>query len=552
MIIDEEIEVAINGANIKNLESKGYKIPKYYNENNRKYMVKRGTRIKINTLDLTSGSRVEVKVACDYCGKEKMKPYTEYNNSINTNEFVKKYCCEDCDHLKKQEIYEYKQGKGLLKRGNKGYWNFKENIMKELDAYVKEKGNIINMQASKTGACILYAIKDRGLNIDDLCVELGYKLEDIRKNHKPHHYYEDFDNLKNDILGLIKTLNRFPKQKEVLEHLHIGNEILLSFGGIKEIKHRMGHNDENDLVDDRGFRNSSAYEYMTAQYLIENNIPYKREQYPFSGDYKRLRSDFTFFLEDGKEIHTEIWGYSKKDKASKRSVSYNEKRVKKEKMYEESEHILIGIDYEVFQGKYDVVQKRLYEIFNPYVNLGIATVDQHRFIPTNKISDEELLKELMKYSEDGETLPKQEYLTELRLSGLFLEAIKRYGTYFNFAEQMGVKSLRVRHEWDKQSVYDKFDYMITEYGTILKSNELRYNRDRDLRGFETGAKKVFGTILKARISYYEYIISKEESISDKELSYIEDAIHIRKGFNKRYMTKEILDRFKKIYSYYKN
>jgi hypothetical protein len=550
MIVDEFIDVKVNSANIKNLEEKGYEIPKYYNKNKKSMSFKRGTIITIRVSDLTKGSRVLVKVACDYCLKEKLKPYTEYNKSINTHDAIKKYCCEDCDQHKRQEIYEYKQRIGLLKRGNKGYWNFKDNILFELDKFIKRKQSITNMQRDKIGATIEGAIKYKGLSIDDLCRELEYDPESLRNRHNPPNYYYDFNNLSEGIKELIEILDRFPKQREVLQHLHISNEILLSFGGIKEIKSIMGYNDENDLIDNRGFRNASTYEYMVAQYLIENNVSYKREQYPFKGKHKRLRSDFTFYLEDDKEIHIEIWGYSRKDKASKRSIAYNEKRVEKERLYKNYNHILVGIDYEIFQGKYDDVQYRLYDIFNPYLCLNFRKVDHQKFIPANKISDGDLLKELMNYSDDNVTLPKQDLLSELGLSNLFLEAINRYGTYYNFAEKMGVKSLRVRHDWSEQKVYEIFDYMISDYGHILKSNELRFNRDRNLRGFETGAKKVFGSILNARISYYEHQVSNNQMINDKELDYIDDVLHIRNGFSKRYITEEILERLKNIIKFY--
>lgn len=548
MIVQELVKVTINPANIKNLEAKGYDIPRYYDENNRKYSVKKDTKIEIKVTDLTHGSRVKVKCACDYCGESKMKAYTEYNKSINTNEYVKKYCCENCDHLKIKEIYECKQEKGLLKFGDTGYWTFRENRLKELKRYINEIGNIENMQGNKFGRLLLTIFREYNERIDTGCIELGFDLSKLRKKGscKPPYYYEDFENLKNGISELIGILKRFPKQKEVLEHLRIGNNILLSYGGIKKIKEIMGYCDENDLIDNRGYKNSSSYEYMVAQYLIGNSIPYKREQYPFGGKYKRLRSDFTFYLENEKEIHVEVWGYSQTDKASKRSITYNEKRIVKETLYNESGYLLIGINYETFQGKYSEVQNKLYNIFSPYLDLDYKNVDQKSFIPSNKISDKELLNEIMKYSDDEVMLPKQSKLQKEGVSFLYIEAINRYGNYYKFAEKFGKLSLRKRKAWQESDIFETFDYMVNHYGFILKNEHLKKVKDVKIVGVDQGAKKVFGSFIRAKVIYYDYLTESNIQLSKEDKNYIDDAINLKNGFNKTYITDELFTMMKNI------
>lgn len=543
MIIDEEVEIAINNANISNLEEKGYIIPKFYNKNKRKLVVKRGSKIKVKVSDLTKSSHVLINVKCDYCFEDKLIPYKEYIRSVSINEFVKKYCCENCDHLKKREIYGYRQNQGLLQRGDKGYWLFKENRLRELDEYIKKHGTITAIQKDKIGACILYAIKDHEENINDCCLELGYSLCDVIKNYKPEGYYDDFNNLTNDIYKIIEELGRFPKQKEVLNYLHIGNNILLGFGGIKEIKDKMGYCDENDLIDDRGFKNRSTYEFMTAQYLIGNNISYKREQNPFNKRYKNLRSDFTFYL-DNKEIHVEIWGYSQTDKSSERSINYNKKRIMKEKLYSKSKHDLISINYEIFQGKYKDIQNRLYEIFNPYLKLKFKNVKQEKFIPANKLSDKELLDEIMKFSSDNHTFPMQSTLQENGLYYLYEEILNRGHDYYGFAKKFGKTTHRKLNAWNKETIFNTFDYMISNYGHILRTEEIKKNRDEIIKGIVEGSKKIFGTITEARICYYEYIASNGIKLSESDLEYIDNAINIRKGFNRTYMTEERINRLK--------
>lgn len=546
MIIDKDVWVTISPSNFNYFEKQGYVIPKYYDERNRKYSIARGTKILVKVGDLNVGSRISINVKCDYCGEKKEKLYKEYIKSINTNEHIRKYCCENCDHHKKKEIYEYKQNQGLLKRGDKGYWLFKENRIKELDSYIKEKGTVVGMQKDRIGACILYAIKDSGGSVDEYCLELGYDLKDVRKNYKPDGYYENFDNLKDGIITLIGILKRFPKQKEVLEHLHIGNNILLSFGGIKEIKNIMGYCDENDLIDDRGFKNLSTYEYMAAQYLIVNNIPYKRERNPFGKKYSRLRSDFTFYLEDDKEIHVEIWGYSQKDKSSERSVNYNKKRLLKEKLYTRNNIHLIGIDYEIFQGKYENIQNRLYEIFSLYFKLKFKNVEQEKFIPTNKLTDEELFSEIMKHSNDNNIFPMQSVLQEKGLYNLYVEILNRGYDYYGFAQMFGKTTNRKLNAWNKDSIFKTFDYMTSKYGHVLGGEDIKKNKDRTIKGIIEGSKKIFGSFVEARICYYEYISSENLTLSDFDLEYIDNAINIRKGFNRNYMTEDRINRLKNV------
>jgi len=288
-----------------------------------------------------------VNVKCDYCREEKEIAYREYIKNIN-NEYINKYACKNCIHLKKQEILIKKQKLGLLTKKDKGYWIFRENRLIELKLYIEKYKTISCMQKNKEGALIYSLFDQYDDNLKNACIELGYNYSSLLKFQREETYYNNYDNLKNDITEIINELERFPKQREILNRLHISNNVLLKYGGINNIKLDMNYNDENDLIDDRGFFNRSICEYMTAQYFIANNVPYLREQHPFINKYKNYRSDFTLQLFDGRIIQVEVWGYSKSDNSSKRAISYNIKRKLKENLYNEYNYILIGINYEIF------------------------------------------------------------------------------------------------------------------------------------------------------------------------------------------------------------
>ena len=52
-LLSTEVEVRLTGSNIKYYEDLGYEIPRYFNKNNNKYMVKRGTTILVKIKDLS-------------------------------------------------------------------------------------------------------------------------------------------------------------------------------------------------------------------------------------------------------------------------------------------------------------------------------------------------------------------------------------------------------------------------------------------------------------------------------------------------------------------
>jgi hypothetical protein len=543
-------EVALNPENLERLEKLGYDIPRYFNEDKKKFVYKKGTKILVKVEDLTKSSPSLVDVQCQYCFKIKTIKYRDYTKSTESSE-IKKYCCRECSLLKKKELNDLRQSQGKLSRGDKAYWTYKENRLKELDLYLKKHGTIHNMQKDRLGCVISSSINQYGNDsTEDCCVELGYDLESVKIKYKPEGYYDKLENIIFEIEKIIKDIGRFPKQIEVLKTLHINNNYLLRYGGIREIKKIMGYDSSDDLIDDRGYSNRSVYEYMTAQYLIANNIPYERDVYPFKGKDSRLRSDFTFYLENGEIIHVEVWGFSKNDNQSSRAKTYNKKRIKKEKLYENYNYKLIGIEYELFRGKYDEVQSRLFEVFSPYLSLKYKFIQQKLIIPPTKLSDEELLTEILKYKSDSDSmLPESRILQENGVSGLYLEAVKRYGSYFDFAQKFGMYTHYQINKWDKDKIFECFEYMINTYGHVLMKDEVKANvQDRKLTGIIESSKKFFGGLVEARFSFYEHCIVSNTPISSNDIMYLDNLIHSRKGFNFWASTEERIERAKYIIS----
>ena len=91
-LLSTEVEVRLTGSNIKYYEDLGYEIPRYFNKNNNKYMVKRGTTILVKIKDLSKGSNILVDLSCDNCGKDLKWTYNDYNNRNHDGKCYCKRC----------------------------------------------------------------------------------------------------------------------------------------------------------------------------------------------------------------------------------------------------------------------------------------------------------------------------------------------------------------------------------------------------------------------------------------------------------------------------
>lgn len=107
VLLTEYIEITLSTKNIKWYESKGYEIPRYWDKEHYRYLVKRGTTILVRATDLTSGSHVRVQVSCDYCGKIKEVSYKDY---LKNHDEKLGDCCVKCRPIKHESTMIEKYG----------------------------------------------------------------------------------------------------------------------------------------------------------------------------------------------------------------------------------------------------------------------------------------------------------------------------------------------------------------------------------------------------------------------------------------------------------
>lgn len=103
-LITTEVEVELNGRNIKYYEDKGYIIPKNINKNGKETFKR--VKIIVKVKNLQDGSTAKVNIECDKCGELlEGVSWNNYKRGISTNNG--KYYCKACSHGYRKSISFY-------------------------------------------------------------------------------------------------------------------------------------------------------------------------------------------------------------------------------------------------------------------------------------------------------------------------------------------------------------------------------------------------------------------------------------------------------------
>lgn len=94
-LITKEVEITLQGKNIKYYKNLGYSIPREKDKWGN-ISVPRGSKIKVNVKDLTDYSTAQVEVECDGCNKILNMQYQNFSRYVKSNN---KYYCVDCAHI---------------------------------------------------------------------------------------------------------------------------------------------------------------------------------------------------------------------------------------------------------------------------------------------------------------------------------------------------------------------------------------------------------------------------------------------------------------------
>lgn len=413
-----------------------------------------------------------------------------------------------------------------------GYWTFPENRLKELKTYIDKHETLMNLYSTKDGNKIYSAFKRYDHSVRDAVSALGYNLTDVQYSEdelnisfKHYGFYDDFSNLEKSVLIFIDKHGNFPTTEQMRNELDISSRIIQKHGGIYEIKRKMGYALNSDFIDDNGWYNLSSYEYMVAQYLIHNtDITYKREQIPFPKFEGSFRSDFTFYLKNGDNIHVEVWGNDDSNNDD-RSNEYNKVKYQKIDLYNKYNLKLISIEKSTFGKSMKNIQRELYSAFEPYVNLKYENIDNSILVLPSSLSDEELLDKIMEYSESLDILPKVDKLKQVKGYGLYEEAVKRFKTYYDFGQHFNkIVSRKFIGFWDEDVIFNYFKDMILNDKYISTVN-IR----RECSGLFDGVASN-GGLIKLKLEFFNKYALSFNNINKKELKFIENVANNR-GIN---------------------
>jgi hypothetical protein len=500
MILDKKVTIKWSAKNINYYRDKGYEFRKF------------GEELTVKVEELPENAHVKVKAKCEYCGDTKLIRFQDYNTYINKNN-IKKYACKPCSKKKLKENIKILYEQGDIQKGDNFYFSIKENRVKELKESLEKYGTLAHIYESGLQQHFANHNHDLLQAIEDL----GYDHMKLRQQ-KPNNYWDNYENVKEPIEDFISLYKRFPTSDEMRFELRICGKAIVRHGGVNEIKKKMNYKNNKDFIDNNGDYNRSTYELITANFLIAQKIPYKREQSPFPKFDGRYRSDFTLYTENQKLVHIEIWGLSKNEN-SERAAIYLNRRNKKESLYKKHDINVISIEPEVFKQSYSNIEKDLNNILSKYLNLKFKKVEQKALIPARELSDEQLLEVVMKYSDNSNFLPKARLIC-IKESGIYKEIVKRYENFRNFGEKFGINmKTHTTNYWTEEKIQEKLLYMIETYGEYYGGDLLKKIQDPYLLGLED-AMQTYGGSKYHRLKIYKYCLENNVPISNKDKYHI--------------------------------
>lgn len=320
---------------------------------------------------------------------------------------------------------------------------------------------------------ITKAISNLGLTFYELQKELGFVPKE-----RPKGFWKKWENMENLIKPHIKD-GRFPTQTELVQTIKGGiGDAIAYFGGIAAVADRMGYKLDYRYKATDGHFLDSLYELIFDEYLYSNSIPHEVNQ--CIHESSNCRYDFKIG-----NIYVEIWGYEVGRTNSERCERYNEKRIRKEELYQALGLRMIAIDADVFKGSASEINSHFDKIIQEnnikdIVNTESEIVIQNT-IKSNCYWNEDTIKEeLSKLLHQLDKMPTQQELLDLKLGGL-KDAISRHGGIHYFAELLNTECKRKPEgHWTDETIVAMIKKFIDENDNFPTFNELEKIKQYDL------------------------------------------------------------------------
>lgn len=227
MILSKTTKIKWSSNNKKWFEEKGYFYTKMYDE------------FEVKVEHLKPRSMSILKIQCDYCRKEFERTNNVHNHLIETGsyEYVSKDACNKCSKDKLVEIKQVRFRLGLLDESDSYYYFFRENRLKTINDYVFENKTIDDLSNNRTIIDMLNNYKE---NLYDMIEELGYNLNEVCSKLSKFYSYLKEEHVINIFKRFYSQHKYFPSNKEIKEKLNLNSYEIFRFGGIDNIKLKLG------------------------------------------------------------------------------------------------------------------------------------------------------------------------------------------------------------------------------------------------------------------------------------------------------------------------
>lgn len=328
MIINEKITVTLGSKNYKYYISLGYLSETDYVN---------GKDLEIYSKDIKNTSKIKIRCRCNICNSIINK--CAINHNFETDE---DYCVK-CKSIKAKNTIQYKIENNIYSENDKYMSTSYDKIYERIDSYIKCNGTI----AGYTKDPILKShIKNKKINLKSACEKLGYSWFDVGINRNSY-MFSNKEELKQYIDKIIEIEGYFPTCS-ILNKYHIWNRTYSKFyDTYNDLKMDMGF--KNQYIDKIGYLCKSNYELMFANYLIDHNYKFDRENKIVSN--QNYRYDFKLYLNNDQFLYVEIWGLLKENPIGNIEIIYKQTHDMKVSIYNKNNMKLLSLVPEDFRTK---------------------------------------------------------------------------------------------------------------------------------------------------------------------------------------------------------
>lgn len=311
-------------------------------------------------------------------------------------------------------------------------------IYASIDKYIKTYGTISGYMGSHD--LFKKYIYLYNMNLKDICNELGYDWFQVGMNRNSYNF-KSKEELKEHISKIIDVCGHFPTCIELSTYGIWARAYNKFYKSYSDLRQDMGYTDQ--FVDKLGYKCKSSYELMFANYLIDNQIKFDREEKPFCKE--NYRSDFTLYTLDHKKIYVEIWGLLKDNPMGQIETTYKEVYDIKMKLYNDNKLNLKSFYIKDFTTL-NVLISKISKLVD--IDKLIKIKNENYVHHCNDYTVEEI-KNILE-SEFGclNYFPSSGELRDRNLNNILKAIYKHYGSISTIAEKM---NLLTKKKWCKEN-----------------------------------------------------------------------------------------------------